>query len=501
MTEKIRKVSLYKLNYVLVVATLILILSYFLNNYNRVSILESSSTSLSCSSSSKILKYWSICINEWNPNGNLRTMNRVFDKLGYKFVNASESEEWDLLWSIEYVERNEETFRATRKSLLPHQRINHFPGIHFITNKKILGKHTNSKHLFPTFSFPEDENMFNEFSKTNPHAKYVEKNYDNRGVRIVTPDEFDKNNDEKIYQVFMDNPFLIDDHAFDFGVYVLISSVNPLRIYRYDHEVFIRFCPEKYHPFDPLNTHKYVVDENHLSVYVMPSFKNLYNKYNYTAKSIFEFLIRKKGYNVKKFWLNIDETVSDIISKNENKIIENIKHEKYENSHHFFELVRFDIILDNYLNPFVMEVNMSPNLTPAKKKHEKYTTVYEQLVYNTINLVGAGSYEVLMSRFTNDTISVNSQNIATNLENCLENTCQLNCEKSSCAICIPCISSNILFHLNEAYCEHIRKGNFKRAFPISIHFNNTELFETLSENNQIMIKWYEAKCENDESWC
>jgi hypothetical protein len=45
-----------------------------------------------------------------------------------------------------------------------------------------------------------------------------------------------------------------------------------------------------------------------------------------------------------------------------------------------------------------MEVNMSPNLTPAKEEHEKYALIYEQLVFNTLKLVGAGSYDDFKTR-------------------------------------------------------------------------------------------------------
>ena len=67
-------------------------------------------------------------------------------------------------------------------------------------------------------------------------------------------------------------------------------------------------------------------------------------------------------------------------------------------THHFFELVRFDFIFDENLEPYVMEVNMSPNLTPAAEMYEENTIIYEQLIYNTVNMIGGGSYFEFMSR-------------------------------------------------------------------------------------------------------
>ena len=37
---------------------------------------------------------------------------------------------------------------------------------------------------------------------------------------------------------------------FDIGIYTMITSMDPLRIYVFEGDVLLRFCPEKYHPFD-----------------------------------------------------------------------------------------------------------------------------------------------------------------------------------------------------------------------------------------------------------
>lgn len=163
---------------------------------------------------------------------------------------------------------------------------------------------------------------FDDYVLANPDAKFVEKNYNNRGVQIVNYGEINYDESLKIYQVFLENPFLIDGHAFDFGIYVLITSVNPLRIYRYSDENFIRFCPEEYHPFDPDDTDKYVVDGDHLSVFEMPSFEELYVNYGYSFKRIFEHIIRERGFNVEDFWKKIDDAITSIIIQNEKKLIE-----------------------------------------------------------------------------------------------------------------------------------------------------------------------------------
>jgi tubulin monoglycylase TTLL15 len=319
------------LSFTVIAAILVTLLSIFFIKIDDNSAAKSrNQTSLAENSNQKqpkALSYWGVCVKRWNPNGSLRTMNRIFRKLGYKFVNASNGDNWDILWSIEYpfkskIRLQTELFKPMEKfKPAMNQRINHFPGIPYITNKGTLGTYTRSKFLLPSFIFPNDEERFNEYSAAHPDAKYVEKNHDNRGVRVVT---VDKEKKEKLYQVFLDNPFLIDGHVFDFGVYVLISSVNPLRIYRYDHEVFIRFCPKKYHPFDSSDTQKYVIADDHMSVYDMPSFKDIYAQFGFTFKLIFENLIKNTGLSVEKFWSRVDDAIGSIVLQNERRIIEKV---------------------------------------------------------------------------------------------------------------------------------------------------------------------------------
>ena len=43
----------------------------------------------------------------------------------------------------------------------------------------------------------------------------------------------------------MDDPLLIDGYKFDIGLYTMITSIDPLRIYVFEGDVLLRFCPGK----------------------------------------------------------------------------------------------------------------------------------------------------------------------------------------------------------------------------------------------------------------
>lgn len=55
----------------------------------------------------------------------------------------------------------------------------------------------------------------------------------------------------------------------------------------------------------------------------------------------------------------------------------------------FFELVRFDFVLDENMNVYAMEVNMSPNLSSGHFTGN--ARLYRQVIYNTLSLVGISS--------------------------------------------------------------------------------------------------------------
>jgi tubulin monoglycylase TTLL15 len=313
-------------------------------------------------------------------------------------VNSSKGDDWDVLWALEFPFQNNRSdqFKPIfERRLLPHQRMNHFPGTEQVTNKGVMNAYNQEfDFILPTFKFPEMIERFKAFIQENPTRKIVKKNHKNRGVHIVDLKDINFEPDVNIYQMFVHNPFLIEGRAFDFGVFVLVSSINPLRIYKFDDEVLLRFCPQHYKPFDPKNIDKYVVYDNHLSYTDIKSLNKTCEMFGSSAKTSFEILLKKHGWNTDKMWKKIDDAIVKLLTKNEAKFM--IRTEQYNwTSTNSFELFRFDFIFDDKLNVYLMEVNLSPNMTPQRYEH--LAPMYEQIIHDTLKLVGAGSNLDLMS--------------------------------------------------------------------------------------------------------
>jgi hypothetical protein len=274
----------------------------------------------------KRLKYWHISIDNWNKNGNLRSMNRVFEKLDYEFVNATEGDEWDILWSKEFPFDYHEggPIKPLDQPLKPHQKVNHFPGnVDLVGKSRMCTRNKDLKYILPPFRQDAADEL-KKYIAENPKKKFVIKNKYNRGVRIVNASDIDVNVPDTFHQVFLDNPFLVHGRAMDMGIFVLITSVNPLRAYRFNEEVLLRFCAEDYYPFDETNKRKYVVDDSHTPTYEMEYFKDAYKNYKFTFKSLLEDYIAEKGFDVQKMWADVDDAIASILLNTEKPMVREV---------------------------------------------------------------------------------------------------------------------------------------------------------------------------------
>lgn len=118
---------------------------------------------------------------EHNGYDRFEAVEKVLNQLGYRMVNGSK-ERWDLLWSAETPFDHHPDRIANYE---PHQRINHFDGISFLTNKLYLGLSTQSKYVPISFEFPRLKNEFLYFQKQNTRTKFVLKNFNGGDVRIA----------------------------------------------------------------------------------------------------------------------------------------------------------------------------------------------------------------------------------------------------------------------------------------------------------------------------
>lgn len=173
--------------------------------------------------------------------------------------------------------------------------MNKFPGLQTITNKLTLSM-SDFPFIPKAFRLPGEVSRLREYFRRKPEAKFIFKNNGHRGIRIVSNVSDESLGDSKgvFVQELVTNPLLIKGHKFDIGVYTVITSVNPLRIYVFN-EVQIRFCPEPYLPFDSNNTNKFVVSHNYRHLWEIPGLEGSFPQY--TRKEALSLQIKEQGFD------------------------------------------------------------------------------------------------------------------------------------------------------------------------------------------------------------
>lgn len=149
----------------------------------------------------------------------------------------------------------------------------------------------------------------------------------------------------------------------------------------------------------------------------------------------------------------------------------------------FFELYRFDFIVDENLNPHLLKVKMSPDLS-SSSVHDK--EMIEDVLRNLLNLIGLRSYEQ----------TFNENNVRVQSEFCDGSECIDSCRSEKCSLCWQCLDNDERFDLAMAYGEQKRIGKFKRLFPnVNLH----SFF--MSDFNKHHTNWFKYMCESNKIFC
>ncbi|XP_072941418.1 probable tubulin polyglutamylase ttll-15 [Epargyreus clarus] len=429
-----------------------------------------------------------------NKNGLLKHVHLVLDRIGYE--KSTNDSAWSLLWSHDYPFR---VLYPHLHRLKPHQKVNHFPGTGFITNKVDLAT-SKSKYIPKAFKLPQNKGEFLAYASKNQNAMFLEKHNQHRGVYLKNVSEIDLSTGESFVQEYVQRPFLVDGHKFDIGVYVALTSVNPLRAYWYKGDVLFRYCPAKYYPFDPKNLDKYVVGDDYLPTWEVPSLAHPYTALGFSMKEAFDTYARSKGKDTTRMWEEVQKAISEVFIKKENHIIEALK--GYPSSDNFFEMMRFDLVVDEDLRVYLLEANMSPNLSSAHFAPNQL--LYEQVLYNLFSLTGVANH--IQDGIKGDAAQnmVSSQkNIAVWSDEC-RTTCQDDCEASAiCGLCKPCLDGRMKRNFLNAHREFLHRGDFRRLFPPAMQPNiiKEEDIKDLNAANKLQYLWYQGKCNVDATWC
>lgn len=169
-------------------------------------------------------------------NGFIKHIHSVLKRVGYEY-EPNHNTEWDLLLAVNYVFHH---LKDTNIKLKPHQKVNQFPGSECITDKYKLA--TSKSEFVPmAFKLPNNVHDFIKYTKNNPNLMFLEKKKNGNGSILKSLNNMDVYSGKSYAQEFIQKPFLVEGYKFDIGVYVVITSINPLRAYWYKGDVLFRY--------------------------------------------------------------------------------------------------------------------------------------------------------------------------------------------------------------------------------------------------------------------
>ncbi|CBH17655.1 tubulin-tyrsoine ligase-like protein, putative [Trypanosoma brucei gambiense DAL972] len=288
------------------------------------------------------------------------------------------------------------------------QRTNHFPSMYLLCRKGHLGitlgrmrKVMPSHYIFypRTWSLRSERHQFARFLmalRSKKLSKFFimkpNSGCQGRGI-MITRDPLNavEDLDNYIVQEYITRPLLLEGRKFDLRVYVLLTSIRAPSIFLFN-DGLVRQCAELYErPTDAnvKNTCKHLTNyavNKHNPEYVFnddPANCNVGNKRNF---KFFNEWLESCGKSVEQFWARVAHVICKTILVAQPQIanVYNSCFPRHNSGYSCFEVLGFDILVDNKMKPWLMEVNHTPSLvtdTPLdyEVKHALISEVWDIL--------------------------------------------------------------------------------------------------------------------------
>jgi len=332
-----------------------------------------------------------------------KIVSQIFHAHGFHEV-GNMNQDFNLMWTGSHPKPQ------SFKSLLPHQRVNHFPRSYELTRKDRMYKNIERlqhakgpKHfnfIPKTFLIPHE---YSEFAATHHRMRgaWIVKpvaSSRGRGIFLVNHPNQVPLEEPMVVAKYIDNPLLINGHKSDLRLYVLVTSYDPLIIYLYE-EGLVRFATVKYdnsgkNLWNPcMHLCNYSINKYH-SDYIKSSDPD--NDDQGHKWSLSAFLKHLKANNIDTTTLM--QSIEDVIIKSIISVefpVNSACKMFVPHRNNCFELYGFDILVDSELKAWLIEVNLSPSLnvdTPVDMK------IKSAMISDLMTLVGIPAVDPVLKR-------------------------------------------------------------------------------------------------------
>ncbi|XP_041112744.1 probable tubulin polyglutamylase TTLL9 [Polyodon spathula] len=317
-------------------------------------------------------------------------INTIQDVLRQRagWVEVKDDSEWDFYWcDVGWLREN-----FDHVYMEEHVRICHFRNHYELTRKNLMVKNLKRYRkllerevgrqeaakcdFFPcTFELPCEYHLFVEEFKRSPGSTWIMKpvaRSQGKGIFLFrklkdimdwkkdgnrSEDQKDETQVESyVAQRYIENPYLIGGRKFDLRVYVLVTSYVPLKAWLY-RDGFARFSLTRF-SLSCIDDH-YIHLTNVAIQKTAPDY-DPEKGCKWQMQQLRRYLSARHGAeSVEALFRNIDDIFIRSLQSVQKVII---------NDKHCFELYGYDILLDQALKPWLIEVNASPSLTASSQE-------------------------------------------------------------------------------------------------------------------------------------
>ncbi|KAI0229728.1 Tubulin polyglutamylase TTLL5 [Lamellibrachia satsuma] len=299
-----------------------------------------------------------------------RLIRGILSSHGFHEVHPN-SNNYNLMWTGSHLKP------YILRGLQEFQKVNHFPRSYEITRKDRLYKNISRMQQikgFRQFDFiPQSFMVPSEFQDfcvafMKDKGPWIVKpiaSSRGRGIFLVNHPEQLPVDEQVIVSKYINNPLLIDGFKFDLRLYVVVTSYDPLIIYIYE-EGLTRFATVKFDKCTRslrnqcMHLTNYSVNKKN-GDYVRndnPDVEDYGNKWSLSA--LLRYL-RAMGRDTTTLMMRVEDVIIKTMLSAELSIATACKMFMPHRGN-CFELYGFDILVDDNLKPWILEVNLSPSL-------------------------------------------------------------------------------------------------------------------------------------------
>ncbi|NXE01734.1 TTLL4 polyglutamylase, partial [Chaetorhynchus papuensis] len=403
------------------------------------------------------------------------------------------------------------------KAIKEHQKLNHFPGSFQIGRKDRLWRNLlkmqarcgkKEFNFFPqSFILPQDIKLLRKaWEEGASRQKWIVKPPASaRGIGIQVIHKWSQLPKRRplLVQRYLHKPYLIGGKKFDLRLYVYVTCYDPLRVYLFK-DGLVRFASCKYSSSMDSLSNKFM----HLTNYSVNKKNTEYRSnsdeiacqgHKWALKALWSYLTQK-GVNSEAIWEKIKDIVIKTIIASEpyvNSLVKMYVRRPYC----CHELFGFDIMLDENLKPWILEVNISPSLHSNSPLD---VSIKGQMIRDLLNLAGfvLPSMDSVASRTQTGTGSTCSLGTALK-EKPKPVSEHFRAEKMKKAYYVmqkipdqdfyssvlDILTPDDVRILVETEDEYSRRGQFERVFPSHISMRYLRFFEQPRYFNILVTQW------------